>query len=124
MDWGSIWDGAKAIGKSFLTDEVKDKAIDAAGSVLEGYFGDEGTGLGLQEYRDIGLSGKYSLSVQAPRSPTKTAPAGENNSAAIYSARWTSILQNARRSARSTMAKATVASPQTSRIAKKERVTT
>ena len=119
FDWGNIWEGAKAIGKEFLTDEVKD----AGKSVLEGYFGEKGTGIGL-EYQNVALSGKYSLGVQSPKSPTKTAPAGENNSAAIYSARWTAILQNARRSARSTMAKATVASPQTSRIAKKERVTT
>jgi hypothetical protein len=123
MDWGAIWDGAKAVGKKFLTEEVKDAAYEAGGDILKGYFGKDAPGMDLAGYKDISLSGKYSLNVQSPKAPTRIAAAGEgDNRALIYSARWTAILNNARRTARSTIAKATVASPQTSRIAKKEKV--
>jgi hypothetical protein len=123
MDWGAIWEGAKSVGKKFLTDEVKDAAYKAGGDILKGYFGDDAKGMDLAGYKNIQLSGKYSLGVDVPKTPTRIAAAGEgDNRALIYSARWTAILNNARRTARASLAKATVASPQTSRIAKKEKV--
>lgn len=124
MDWGTIWEGAKAVGKKYLTEEVKDTAYKVGGDILKGYFGEDAPGMDLAGYKDIKLSGKYSLGVTTPKTPNRIAPAGEgDNKALIYSARWTAILNNARRSARSSLANATVASPQTSRIAKKEKVT-